>query len=221
MTRASSLWVTIVVVALFTPSALHAQTPKLEFTIGTTINGPSSAGTTRAELLDSAGNPVTLFEAEQRTTSAIGLAGAISYRLRPRLALEVSGGWTRPDFESRIVDDFEGADDTTLTLGAHRFTVELSAVRHFGRRGALEPYARLGAGWLRELTRDRALVDDGIAAHVGGGAKYWMREGRPGWLGDVAIRADVRLTVRRGGISLGETGTRWSPDLVVGVVIAR
>jgi hypothetical protein len=214
------LCVAVVMVAL-APSAVHAQTPKLEFTVGTTLSGPSSAGTTRAELLDSAGNPLTLFEAEQRTTSAIGLAGAITYRLQPRLALEVSGGWTRPDFESRIVDDLEAADDTTLTLGAHRFTVELGAIRHYGRRGALEPYARLGAGWLRELTRDRALVDDGIAAHVGGGAKYWLREGRAGWLGDVALKADVRLSVRRGGISLGDAGTRWSPDLVAGLVIAR
>lgn len=206
--------------ALF-PTALFAQTPKLEFIVGATLNGPSSAGTTRSELLDSAGNPVTLFESKQRTTSAVGLAGAISYRIGPRLALELSGGWTRPDFESQIVDDIEGTADTTLALGMHRFTVELGAVRHFGRRGAIEPYARVGAGWLRELTRDRALVNDGLAAHVGGGVKYWMREGRPGWLGTVALRADVRLAIRRGGIALGDAGTRWSPDVVAGLVIAR
>jgi hypothetical protein len=193
----------------------------LEFIVGTTLNGPSSAGTTRAELLGSGGNPVTLFESKQRTTSAIGLAGAVSYRIRARLALELSGGWTRPDLESRITDDSERVADTTLALGMHRFSVELSAVRHFGRRGSIEPYARIGAGWLRELTRDRALVDDGVAAHVGGGSNYWVREGRQGWLGDVALRADVRLSVRRGGIALGDAGTRWSPDVVVGLVIAR
>ncbi len=216
------VWLTLAVgaVALF-PNVAHAQTPTLEFIVGTTLDGPSSAGTTRAELLDPAGNPVTLFEAKHRTTSTIGLAGAVSYRIRPRLALELSGGWTRPDFESRITDDFEGATNTTLALGMHRFTVEVSAVRRFGRRGAIEPYARVGAGWLRELTRDRALVDDGVAAHVGAGMNYWLREGRPGWLGDVALRADVRFSVRRGGIALGDAGTRWSPDLVVGLVVGR
>jgi len=213
MTR--SVWLTLAAASLvaWLPAAVHAQTPKLEFTVGAALNGPSSAGTTRAELLDPAGNPVTLFEAKHRTTSAVGLAGAVSYRIRPRLAIELSGGWTRPDFESRIADDFEGADDTTLTLGMHRFAVELGAVRHFGRRGALEPYARIGVGWLRELTRDRALVDDGVAAHVGGGLKYW--------LGHVALCADVRLSARRGGIALGAAGTRWSPDVVAGLVIAR
>jgi hypothetical protein len=220
MTRLASRILTVALVTLI-PTALQAQTPKLEFAVGTILEGPSSAGTTRAELLDPAGNPVTLFEATHRTTAAVGLAGGVSYRIRPRFALELSGVWTRPDFESKISDDFEGAADTTLALGMHRFSVELSAVRHFGRRGALEPYARIGAGWLRELTRDRTLVDDGVAAHVGGGLKYWLREGRPGWLGDIALRADVRLAIRRGGIALGDAGTRWSPDVVAGLVIAR
>jgi len=212
---------TFAAAAALLPAAAQAQSPTLEVTVGATLHGPSSAGTTRAELLDPAGNPVTLFEAKQRTTSAVGLAGAVSYRLRPRLALELSGGWSRPNFESRISDDFEGVDGSTLTLGLHRFMVELGAVRHFGRRGALEPYARIGAGWLRELTRDRALVDDGVAAHVGGGFKYWMREGRPEWLGHIALRADVRVSVRRGGIELGDAGTRWSPDVLAGLIIAR
>jgi hypothetical protein len=220
MSGRALLIVAVGAAALF-PTAVHGQTPKIEFIVGTTLNGPSSAGTTGAELLGSAGNPVTLFESTQRTTSAIGLAGAVSYRIRPRFALELSGGWTRPDFESRVTDDFEGATDTTLALGAHRFTAELAAVRHFGRRGSIEPYARIGAGWFRELTRDRTLVDDGVAAHVGGGLNYWLREGQPGWLGDVALRADVRLVIRRGGIAMGAASTRWSPDVVAGVVIAR
>jgi hypothetical protein len=216
-----ALLIVAVGAAALCPTAVHAQSPKIEFIVGTTLNGPSSAGTTRAELLGSGGNPVTLFESTQRTTSAIGLAGAVSYRIRARLALELSGGWTRPDLESRITDDSERVADTTLALGMHRFNVELSAVRNFGRRGSIEPFARIGAGWLRELTRDRALVDDGVAAHVGGGLNYWLREGRRGWIGDVALRADVRLAIRRGGITLGDAGTRWSPDLVAGLVIAR
>jgi len=219
--NARALLIVAVGAAALCPTAVHAQTPMLEFIVGTTLNGPSSAGTTRAELLGSGGNPVTLFESKQRTTSAIGLAGAVSYRIRARLALELSGGWTRPDLESRITDDSERVADTTLALGMHRFNVELSAVRHFGRRGSIEPHARIGAGWLRELTRDRALVDDGVAAHVGGGLNYWVREGRQGWLGDVVLRADVRLAIRRGGISLGDASTRWSPDVVAGLVIAR
>lgn len=205
--------VALVLLPVVIPVGAQAQTGKVEFAVGAVVSGPSSAGSTRAELLGPAGNPVTLFEATHRTSVGVGVDAGLLYRLGPRLALELSGSWTRPDLETTIRGDFEGADDTTLSLGMHRFSAEVATVRHFSRRGAAEPYVRAAVGWFRELTTDRALVDDGVAAHVGGGLKYW--------LGNIAIRADVRLAVRRGGITLGEAGTRWSPAASAGLVIAR
>ena len=213
--------VALLVLPLAIPVGAQAQTPKVEIAIGPVVSGPSSAGDTRAELIDSAGNRVTLFEATHRTSLGVGVDAGLLYRLRPGVALELSGSWTRPDLQTKISRDFENAPDTTLTLGMHRFSAEVAAVRHFGRRGAAEPYARAGVGWFRELTTDRALVDDGVAGHVGAGLKLWLREGQPGWLGQIALRADVRLAIRRGGIVLGSAGTRWSPDVVAGLVIAR
>jgi hypothetical protein len=195
-------------------TGVDAQTRKIEIAVGAAVSGASSAGVTRAELLDSAGNPVTLFEAAHRTSVGPGVDAGLLYRMSPRIAFELSGSWIRPDFETKITSDFEGADDTTLSLGMHRFSAEAAVVRHFGRRGAAEPYLRAGGGWFRELTTDRALVDDGIAAHAGGGFKYWVRN-------TVAFRADVRLSMRRGGIALGDAGTRWSPSASAGLVIAR
>ncbi|GEM_PF-5225316 len=58
-------------------------------------------------------------------------------------------------------------------------------------------------------------------AHVGDGLKYWVREGRPGWLGHIALRAEARLALRRGGITPGDAGNRWSPTVAAGIVIAR
>jgi hypothetical protein len=211
----------ILVVLLVAPFTAEAQTRKIELALGAAVSGAASAGATRAELIDSSGNPVTLFEATHRTSVGLGMEAGLLYRWRPRLSLELSGSWTRPDLETKISDDFEDAGDTTLSLGMHRFSAELAVVRHFSRRGAAEPYVRAGAGWFRELTTDRALVDDGVTGHVGAGIKYWIREGRPGWIGDVALRADLRLAARQGGIELGDAGTRWSPAATVGVVIAR
>lgn len=196
------------------PLAAQAQTRKIEFALGAAVSGASTAGATRAELLDSAGNRITLFEATHRTTPGVGVDAGLLYRLRPRVALELSGSWTGPDLETKIRGDVEGAADTTLSLGMHRFSAEAAVVRHFGRRGAVEPYVRAGGGWFRELTTDRALVDDGVGAHVGGGLKYWLRE-------SVALRADVRVVLRRGGIAQGDTGTRWAPAAWAGLVIAR
>lgn len=211
----------VLVLALAVPATVGAQTRKVEIGVSAVVSGASSAGATRSELLDSSGNPVTLFEAKHRTSVGPGVEAGLLYRLTPRVALELAGSWIRPDFETRITSDFEGTDDTTLSLGMHRFSAEAAVVRHFGRRGAVEPYVRAGGGWFRELTTDRALVDDGVAGHVGGGFNYWVREGSAGWLGHVAIRADVRLVMHHGGITMGDAGTRWSPSASAGLVIAR
>lgn len=207
--------------ALALPAAAYAQSPKVELTVAAVADGASPAGTTRAELIDPSGNPFTLFEATHRTTLAPGLEGGVNWRVTQRWALGVTGSWSRPDFETRIFDDAEGAEPVTAALGMDRFTVELGIERRFGTSARWQPYARLAAGWLRELADDRALADGGVAAHVAGGLKYWVREGRPGWLGHIALRADARLALRRGGITLGDAGNRWSPTVAAGIVIAR
>jgi hypothetical protein len=206
---------------LVCPVAAQAQSPKIEIGVGVAISGPSSAGATRTELLDSAGRPVTLFEATHRTSVGPGLDAGLMFRLRPRVGLELSGSWVRPDLKTTISGDIEGAGDTTLSLGMHRFSAEAALVKHFGRKGATEPYLRAGGGWFRELTTDRALVDDGATAHVGGGLKYWVREGGAGWFGHMAFRADVRLVMHHGGIAIGDASTRWSPAASAGLVLTR
>lgn len=207
MTRA------VVCLLLLLPGLAEAQTKRIEIAFGAALDGSASAGSTRTELLDSGGNPVTLFDASHRRSAGIGIDVGVAYRLRPRVVLELSGAWTRPDLKTTITNDFEEVAPTTVSLGIHRFSTAGAVVRDFGRRGALEPYLRAGAGWFRELTADRALVDDGVQGHVGGGVKYW--------LGNMALRADVRLVFGHGGLTFGDTATRWSPAATVSLIIAR
>lgn len=209
------------VAVLILPASAFAQSPRLELTVGAVVDGASSAGVTRADLVDPAGNPFTLFEAKHRTTWGPGLEGRVGWRVTDRWAVALAGSWSRPDFETRISGDVEDADPVTAALGMDRFTVELGVERRFGTSARWQPYARIAAGWLRELADDRALADSGVAAHAGGGLKYWVREARPGWLGHIALRAEGRLTLRRGGITLGDAGNRWSPTVTAGMVIAR
>lgn len=208
------------VVVLMGATLAEAQ-PRVEVTVGAAAHGASSAGTTRATLTNPVGDPLVLFAAEHQTRRALGLEGAVAVRLSPAWMVELSGAWSRPTLETRVSDDFEGADPVTLSSGTQRFTVLLGAVRQFGRRGRVVPYARVEAGWLRELTSDRALVENGVAAHAGAGLKYWVREAPSGWLGRIAFRAEGRLAMRRGGLTLGDAGTRWSPALSAGLVFAR
>lgn len=206
---------------LLVPGMALAQPTRVEVGVSGLVEGGAAAGTTRAELLDSAGRPVTLFEARHRTTTAPGVRAQVTVRVRDRWAVALAGAWSRPDLSTRITGDSESTPDAGAALGMHRFMVDAGVERRFSRRGRVDPFIRLSAGWLRELTIDRALVDDGVAAHVGGGLKYWMRDGRPGWLGRLALRAEVLLAMRRGGLTPGEAGTRVAPVVSAGLVIAR
>ncbi len=109
----------------------------------------------------------------------------------------------------------------TARLGLHQFTVEGSLQYRFSRRGRWDPFVRAGAGWLRELTTDRTLVANGLSANLGGGIKYWVRESRPGLFGRLALRAEVRLAARHGGIAFGDAGVRLGPMFAAGLVIGR
>lgn len=216
-------WIRGVVAAVFVaglPAAALAQSPGVEVTVAVLADGGASSGTTRAELLDPSGNPFVLFEASHRTTRSVGGEVGLGFRLASAWLVEVAGSWSRPSLESRIANDFEGVEEQTASMRLDRFALGVAAVRRFGD-GRATPYATAGVRWLRDLTDDRALVDDGLAAHAGAGLKYGLRTGRPGWLGHIALRAEARVTMRRGGLTVGEAGTRWSPSLLAGLVIAR
>jgi hypothetical protein len=216
MRLAASLLAVLMVAA---PAA--AQSPKVEVTLGTVITGRASAGDVDATLIDTGGNPLTLFKTSNRITPGIGIEGAVSLRLRPRLRLEVAGSWVNADLESRVSGDFEGAPPITATSGLHQFAADASVIRQFTRRGRWDPFVRAGAGWLREMTSDRALVENGLSVNVGGGIKYWVRESQPGLFGRLALRVDVRLAARRGGITFGDAGTRLTPVFAAGIVFGR
>jgi hypothetical protein len=178
-------------------------------------------GTTRAVIQAPSGDDIVLFTATSRTTTGIGASLRVSHRIGARWRVGVSGSWSRPDFETRLTGDIEGADDVVASVGLHRFVVAAEAERTLSRRGKAEWVVGAGAGWLRELTADRAVTGNGFALHAGGGLKYWMRDGQPGWLGRIALRVDAGLAVRRDGVSSGDQKLRWSPQALAGLVIAR
>ncbi len=211
-------------VVLLAPVA-SAQTPpappRVEVTVAGAWTGGASAGTTSADLIDPAGGTVRLFEARHRIRAAVGAEAHVAVRWRQRWAFGVTGTFSRADLESRITNDVEGAAPTTAALGVQQYAVEGAAVWRLARRGRVEPYLRAGGGWMRQVTSGRAYLEDGLTLNAASGLKYWIRDGQPGWWGRIALRAEARVVVRRGGISLAETGTRVSPSVVVGLVVAR
>ena len=189
--------------------------------MGGVASGAAPAGDVNATLIDSNGNALSLFKTANRIAPGIGAELHVAVRVRPRLRIELSGAWRRADLESEVTSDFEDASAITVGQGMNQFTVEGSVVYGFARRGKIDPFLRAGAGWLREITADRALVENGLSANLGGGIKYWVRESRPGLFGRLALRVEARLAVRHGGIAFGDAGVRLAPTLAAGLVIGR
>jgi len=187
-----------------------------EFTIAGAWVGPTSFGTTSADLLTPSGGDLVLFSATSDLRPGYGLELHLGKKVTPRFALEGSGTATRATLRSEISADFEGAPDVELTESLTRFTVTGAALWTFAMRGGTSYFVRGGAGWLRELVGDGALIEDGIVGNAGGGVKF-MKNGTG--RRRIGLRVEGRVEMRQSGITLGEDKLRMSPVLSGGLLI--
>lgn len=218
-TRRLCVWVLLMLLGSSAPAL--AQSERLQLAIGGAFSGAASAGTTEATLLDSSGAPLVLYRATNRVTFGKGVEGLVSSPLRDGLRLELGVAWVRAKFESRISSDFEDVPDVSATQSFNQFSGEVALVWRVMRQKRFDVFVRGGVGGFREITSDRALVDNGWRATVGGGTQYRLREAASGWFGHLALRADVRLLVRGAGIEFGEARTRVAPSFFAGLVFGQ
>jgi hypothetical protein len=207
-------------VAASTVPAL-AQSARVEIGVGGVFNGAADAGSVDAILLDPSGGSLKLFQTTNRMASGWGAEGLISTRLAHRLRLELNIGWGRRDFETQIFSDFENVPALTAAQTVNQYSGELGLAYRVVQGGRFDLFVRAGGGGFREITTDRALVDNGWRASIGGGTQVRLRQSSSGWLGGIALRADVRLQARGGGIAFGDSGTRLSPSVFAGLVIGQ
>jgi hypothetical protein len=114
-------------------------------------------------------------------------------------------------YEVSASGDAENAPDTTIEETLSQYVFDGSVVWNFGGAGRrLVPFVYGGAGYLRELHQEDALVEEGVEYHAGGGVKWWLGEGGRRF----GLRGDVGVSIRDGGFDFGE-GLRTVP--VVGV----
>ncbi len=217
--RGLSFGLLVVVTAFATPA--QAQSSGLQIGLGGVFTGATPAGTVDATLIDPAGGRLSLYRTTNRMASGIGVEGLVSARLRERVRVELALGWGSADFEAQVSGDFEGAPELSVTQSVNQFTADLALVWRVVQHGRFDVFVRGGGGGFREITSDRALVDNGWRASVGGGAQMRLRQAASGWLGRIALRADVRMLARGGGIAFGDSKTRLSPSVFAGLVIGH
>jgi hypothetical protein len=201
------------------PDAAKGPRRAWDVAVGVQMITPASLGTLDADLTDPAGAPVRLFRTTTDTGLALGLEANIGTSVSRRFDVEFSGAWTRFDVRSRISDDFEDVPAITVSETLTRFSAGGAVLWRFVDRPRTAWFVRGGVGWMRELSSDASLVEDGLLVDAGVGVKYWLSTNAAGD-GRFGLRAEFRVLNRRQGIEIDDGSTRLWP-VVAGTAVFR
>jgi hypothetical protein len=218
--RAQALLVAGLVVVSAAPAFAQAVAPstsaRVLLDVGALIVGSADAGSSTITYLAPDGTAIPQFSIEKTAARAFGVSGHVQVRLTPRVALEVTGEWARPELRTRLTGDAE-ADEATATQSIHRFVLGGGVVADVKQLGKWHTFARGSFGWLRELSDDQTLYQDGWVAQMGGGARYqWTAKN--GHFRPYGIRTDIWLDVRHGGVAFSDKARLWAPAFSAAVI---
>jgi hypothetical protein len=166
----------------------------------------AARGARSADERTAGGAPYRLFNTESRLTTAGSLEARLGWALTPRISIEGRAGLSRPEMQTEISGDAEGAPSLTAVERIERYVFDGGVLVRFERWrvAGFVPFAAAGAGYLRQLHEDRTLVEQGPVYHVGGGALRWLSVNRSGLMRACGVRADARLSFFNVGASLGD-----------------
>ena len=164
-------------------------------------------GESDAELTPNSGSAPSFdqFTTDNRVRQAFGVQARIGFIVTPALVVEGGLRFTKPVYEVRVSGDSEDGADTTAEETLSQYVFDGSVVWNVtgaafaGQRAV--PIFYGGAGYLRELHEDDALVEDGLEYHAGGGIKWWFGQGRRG----LGVRGEVGISIRDGGFDFKDS----------------
>jgi hypothetical protein len=214
--RARLAWLAIVLLVLLGASNASAQTsssqPKWEVGGGGVFVGGFDLGNENAELTSNSGTQggtFDLFKSSSQLKPAFGVQARIGVLLSRLLEIEGGIRFVRPVLEIKLSNDTENAADVTAKETMNQYLFDGSAVWHLkpvSASGGATPFLYGGAGYIRDLHEDNALVEEGVEYHAGGGVKWWLGAGRSRW----GIRAEGGVSIRDGGFDFKD-GKRAVP----------
>src|SRR5687767_10022280 len=129
------------------PAASRASAgPRLDLSVGGGFLGSGGLGDAEADLRGRSGQPLELFTTRSRLSASVPLEVRVGFPLGTRYAIEVRGVWTRPELETTVGDDFEGATGVTVAERVNLYAVDAGLVVAFARArvGTLAPFLSAG-----------------------------------------------------------------------------
>ena len=201
------LFVAFVLTAAAQPPAA-ARGPRMELSVGAGFLGASSLGSADADLRGRSNQSFQLFDTSSRISSSVPLEVRLDVLLGPRYVFEVRGVWARPELETSVTGDVEGAPALTLVEQVDQYSLDLGLLVNLGqmRPRALVPFVSGGAGYVGAVHEELTLLENGISFRGGGGFKYPLVMQRRGRIKGMGIRADAALVVMTGALT-SESGT--------------
>jgi hypothetical protein len=188
-----------------------ARGSRVELTGGAVLVGGYGLGDSVAELTPNSGTSgFEQFTTDNRVHQVVGALAKIGFVVTPAVVVEAGFRFSRPVYEVRVSGDAEGAPDTTIEETLSQYVFDGSVVWNVTRAafagGRVVPFLSGGAGYLRELHEEDALVEEGLEYHAGGGLKWWFGTGRRRF----GVRGEGGISIRDGGFDFKD-GQRVVP----------
>jgi hypothetical protein len=202
--------VVVIAIALSTPAfaqtAVNRPLKRYDLFGGVNVLGGAGLGTADANLRANQRTPAPfrLFTTDARFRQTLGFHGGLSYAFSRRIEFEGQVTISRPELESSISGDVEGAPPEAITERVDQYFFDGNVVFMIeeARMGARTiPFAEAGAGYLRQLHEGLTVTEHGEVYHFGGGLKHWFGPVRKGAVKAVGLKTSARAYVLAHGIS--------------------
>jgi hypothetical protein len=194
--------------------AAGARPGRFEVSGGGVFVGGYGLGEREAELTPNTGTSgFDLFTTDNEVRQAFGVQARIGFVVTPAIVVEGGLRFTRPVYQVRVSGDAENAADITIDETLSQYLFDGSVVWQFSPGGRAVPFVFGGAGYLRELHEEDALVEEGVEYHAGVGLKWWFGQGGRRF----GLRGEGGISIRDGGFDFKD-GPRVVP-VVGGSVI--
>ena len=187
------------------PAPRGPSVPHIDLSIGAGFISGSGLGDANADLRGRSAAPLQLFSTSSRLGGSPPLEVRLGYRISSRYTLEMRGAWSRPEIQTSIAGDAEGAPALTVAEKVDLYSLDLGILVMLNRQQsrALTPFISAGAGYTGAVHEGLTLLENGFTYRGGGGIKYPLALRNRARIKAIGVRADGALIFMSGGLASG------------------
>lgn len=190
--------------AFVSSASAQARTPgpPIEASFGVGLATGSDLGSANANLRGRADAPFLLFATSSRFGSSIPLEARLTFPFTRRYAIEGRAAFLRPELQTLVSQDVEGAPPLTVSETVDQFHLDgtfVVTLDELQLRGFV-PFVSGGAGYVGQVHEGYTLIEHGVSYRGGGGVKYLLGSRNRGFIRGVGIRVDAALVFLTEGV---------------------